>query len=132
MSEEEYKESLTYNTNLVWKYTCILMIVSYLIERYGVQVYLGEKELSIDFNERFLESPLDERKEIYRLIERKVKVHRKKKYEIHKLAFKHEDFQDDAYYKSLMKMADALLHVYGTDRSSTVTLECKIITNVLT
>lgn len=52
----------------------------------------------------------------------KVKGHRKKKYEIHKLAFKHEDFQDDAYLESLMKMAEALLHVYGTDRSSTVTL----------
>lgn len=51
---------------------------------------------------------------------RKVKGQRKKKYEIYKLAFRHEDFLDDAYNESLVKMAEALLHVYGTDRSSTV------------
>lgn len=52
----------------------------------------------------------------------KVKGERNKKYKIHKLAFRHEDFSDDAYMESLMKMAEALLHVYGKSRSSTMTM----------
>ena len=46
---------------------------------------------------------------------------KKKRYEIIKLAFTHEDFYDEAYFDTLLKMAEALLHVYGTDRSRTVT-----------
>lgn len=52
----------------------------------------------------------------------KVKGQKNKKYEINKLLFRHEDFQNEAYNESLIKMAEALLHVYGTDRSSLLTL----------
>lgn len=52
----------------------------------------------------------------------KVKGQKNKKYEINKLAFRHEDFEDGAYFESLIKMAEAMLHVYGTDRSSTLTV----------
>lgn len=52
----------------------------------------------------------------------KVKGRKNKKYEINRLAFRHEDFRDEAYFESLIKMAEALLHVYGTDRSSTLTV----------
>lgn len=52
----------------------------------------------------------------------KVKGQKNKKYEINRLVFRHEDFRDEVYLESLIKMAEALLHVYGTDRSSTLTV----------
>lgn len=45
-----------------------------------------------------------------------------KKFRINRLLFRHNDFQDGAYNESLVKMAEALLHVYGSDRSSTLTV----------
>lgn len=45
-----------------------------------------------------------------------------KKFRINRLLFRHEDFLDDAYGKSLLKMAGALLHIYGSERSSTLTV----------
>lgn len=44
-----------------------------------------------------------------------------RKYKINKLVFKHSDFRDDAFGDTIIKVAEALLHVYGTDRSSTLT-----------
>ena len=69
-SEDENRESLMYDSNLVWKYRFIIMMARYLIKKHGVQVFLGEKEAPPDLNERLLNASLDERKEIYRAIER--------------------------------------------------------------
>lgn len=74
-------------------------------------------EIVIDENKRGIFNPLQFAERNYV----KVKGKKKKKYEINKLAFRHEDFQDEVYLESLIKMAEALLHVYGTDRSSTLT-----------
>lgn len=75
-------------------------------------------EIIIDEDEKEIFNPLQFAERNYI----KEKGHKKKKYEINRLAFRHEDFQDEAYLKSLIKMAEALLHVYGTDRSSTLKL----------
>lgn len=85
-----------------------------------IPVRLTDKmpEIVIDEDEKGQFNPLQFAEKNYKRINRE----KKKKYEIHKLAFRHEDFQDDAYHNSLIKMADALLHVYGTDRSSTLTM----------
>lgn len=44
-----------------------------------------------------------------------------RKYKINKLVFRHSDFGDDSFEDTLIKVTEALLHVYGTDRSSTLT-----------
>lgn len=75
-------------------------------------------EIVIDEDERGIFNPLLFAEKNYV----KIKGQKNKKYEINKLAFKHEDFQDEAHFQSLIKMAEALLHIYGTDRSSTLTV----------
>lgn len=44
------------------------------------------------------------------------------RFKINKLVFKHEDFADEAFRESFIKMAEAILHVYGSDRSTMLTV----------
>ena len=74
------------------------------------EVVITENENEVFHTLQFSEKCYDSNKAI-----------RNRKYKILKLVFKHSDFSDDAYNRSLMKMCEALLHVYGTDRSETFT-----------
>lgn len=125
MSEKEKRSYLNYDRDLIFKYKIRLIIENYAIKEYKKQLLSGQTKNATFF--KYAETSSDKRKELFELqfAERnyiKEKGHKKKKYEINRLAFRHEDFQDEAYLKSLIKMAEALLHVYGTDRSSTLTL----------
>lgn len=73
-SEKGKRDDLRYVANLRWKYSLDIKIVRHLIKKHGVQVCLGENETALDVNDnlikKILEISLDERKEIYRLLER--------------------------------------------------------------
>ena len=43
-----------------------------------------------------------------------------RKYHITKLVMQKDDFSDDSFTKSFVKVADAYLHTYGTSRSEKV------------
>lgn len=41
-----------------------------------------------------------------------------RKYNILKIGFRHSDFADDAFQNTFIKLADAMLHIYGTSKSA--------------
>lgn len=94
--------------------------ILYMVVNSIVPLRLTNKmpEILIDESERGKINPLQFAVKKYV----KVKGQKNKKYEINRLVFRHEDFRDEVYLESLIKMAEALLHVYGTDRSSILTV----------
>lgn len=69
-TEKECRDYINSNANLVFKYMMLVMTVSFAIEKYGLQMYLGLEELEIDKEYRWLDIPIDERRDIYRFMER--------------------------------------------------------------
>lgn len=68
-TENESRSYLTYDANLLFKYKMKIIIARYMIEKYGVQVFLGE-EPTVDETDNLLDFSIDKRKEIYRFMER--------------------------------------------------------------
>lgn len=114
---QHIKESMYKKTSEIEKARADIL---YRVVNSIIPLVLTDKmpEIVIDENERAKFNPLQFAVKNYA----KVKGKKNKKYEINRLVFRHEDFRDEAYLASLIKMAEALLHVYGTDGSSTLTV----------
>lgn len=69
-TEKESRHYLNYDANLVYKYKLKTIIVRLAIEEYGLQVYMGEEELETDKEDWLLKISIDERRDIYRFMER--------------------------------------------------------------
>lgn len=70
MTEKESRDYLNYDANLVYKYMIKIMIARMVIKQYGLQAYMGNEEIVTDKESKWLEVPIDERREIYRFMEK--------------------------------------------------------------
>lgn len=66
MTEEENRKYLNYDANLLYKYKCKVGMVRIMIKECGLQVYLSQEKQE----KSLLCIPLDERREIYRFMEK--------------------------------------------------------------
>lgn len=70
MTEEERRKYINYNVNLVNKYKMLIIIVRFTIKEHGLQVFLGQEDTEIHKENMMLKIPIDERRDIYRFMER--------------------------------------------------------------